>query len=63
MRLLDRLRIQREAVAAYKAAMEQGKSPEECCDIVADAMIEKYGAIDIAKLIELLLMIFAMFNK
>jgi hypothetical protein len=65
MRLRERLQIQREAIATYQAAKSQGKSHEECCDIVADAMVEKYGAgaFDIAKLIEIIMLILAMFQK
>lgn len=64
MRLLERLRIQREARQTYLAAKDQGKSHEECCEVVADAMQEKYGAsVNWAKIIEIVMMILALFQK
>ncbi len=64
MRLIERLRIQREARESYLDARAAGKSHDEASDLVAAGLQEKYGAsIDWAKIVEIILLILAMFQK
>jgi hypothetical protein len=64
MRLIERLRVQREARELYQEARASGKSHDEAGEHVAAHLQEKYGAsIDWAKIVEIILMILAMFQK
>jgi hypothetical protein len=64
MRLVERLRLIRETRQAYQTALDAGQNHEDAADTVADAMQAKYGAsLDWSKIIEIIMMILAMFKK
>jgi hypothetical protein len=67
MRLIDRLRLNREVIQAYKAARASGKDHDEASEAVMETMHQKYSSgaagFDFAAIIEIILMILALFAK
>lgn len=64
MRLLEKLRIQREAREVYDSARASGKSHDEAGEVVASTLQERYGAnVDWAKIVELIMLLLALLAK
>jgi hypothetical protein len=61
MPLLKRLKVQRTFFTAYHNALDSGQTAQDARDVAIDAVHREFGAdIDLAKIIELIMLILSL---